>query len=283
LQLGLKNDLLRQKHNKKGSNMYKELNLYLILTLFITSTSQANTDLFNVSTFIPEVSGATYDSYQNAIWSVGDSGKRALGRTGLSNKKTDICPIIGHKIATDREDLVEDNEGNIWILSVGDNDKVRDDIEINMVSPIEAINNDSLTVKRTIKIKYPDGPKNVEAAFYFDDKIFIIEKTLSIFAKIYTIDITKDSPSVQTVKYFSSIKSIKTRFITAACIDKSEDVFILTYYGTFKLENWKSSKEVSTKTINFSPFISQMETLVCYKDQLLLATEDGAFWLEGKK
>ena len=263
--------------------MYKDLTISLILIFFITSTTQANTDLFNVSTLIPEVSGATYDSYQNAIWSVGESGKRVLGRTNLSTKETNVFPIIGHEIATDREELVEDSEGNIWILSVGDNDRVRDDIEINMVSPLEAIHNNSLTVQRTIKIQYPDGRKNVEAAFYFDDKIFLIEKTISSIAKIYTIDISKDSSSIQTVKYFTSIKSLKTRFITAACIDKSEDVFILTYYGTFKLNNWKNSKEVSTKTVNFSPFISQMETLVCYRDQLLLATEEGAFWLEGNK
>ncbi len=248
----------------------------------LANDSSKNQDYFNVSLIVPEVSGAVYDSYQNVIWSIGDSGKRIMGRTELSSKKTESVPIIGHPIATDREELVSDAKGNIWILSVGDNDSVRNDIEINMIDPTEFIHTNKLTVKRTIKLSYPDGPKDVEAAYYFEEKIYLIEKTFSSKAKIYSVDISQTAPMKQVAKYMTYIDSLKTRLITAACMDEKEDIYLLTYYGTFKLKNWKISTPIKTQTINVSPFISQMETLVCYKDKLMLATEDGAFWLENK-
>ncbi len=234
--------------------------------------------LFHLGGIINEVSGAVYDKQQNVIWSVGDSGDLVLGRTDMETNVTVRVPVVGKRIAREREELVMDNSGMLWILSTGDNHKERENVEINQVDPGSYLKTGDLQVLKTIVITYPQGAIDVEAAFVDGDQLYLIQKSFFRRSWIYTVDVSVSAPEIQKAKKYKKLKNNLARLITSACIDGRKDVFVLTYLGIYRLKNWQDAETVSARNVYFNPFFGQVETLVCDNRSFIVARESGRFW-----
>jgi len=132
--------------------------------------------VFHLGKYVNEPSGAVYDPNQEVMWSVGDSGDLILGRTNIKSQTTIKVPIKGN-IARDREELVMDKQGYLWVLSIGDNKRNRKNVEINQLDPNQYYTDGKLDVIKKIKFTYPYGAIDVEGAFIFENKLYFFEAT----------------------------------------------------------------------------------------------------------
>ncbi|MGK5086773.1 hypothetical protein WDW86_04390 [Bdellovibrionota bacterium FG-2] len=153
--------------------------------------------LFNISEYIPEVSGAVFDKKSKQFWTLPDSGNPPLlGRTDSQTFETTTFKIAGAK-NEDWEALLIDREHMLWILDVGDNDAIRDHVTLYRVDPSHAQESaqapKELPIIQQINVVYPEGPMNVEAGAILGNRIFLFEKTLTGHARTLSVDI---SPSV---------------------------------------------------------------------------------------
>ena len=237
--------------------------------------------VFHLGKYVNEPSGAVYDPNQEVMWSVGDSGDLILGRTNIKSQTTIKVPIKGN-IARDREELVMDKQGYLWVLSIGDNKRNRKNVEINQLDPNQYYTDGKLDVIKKIKFTYPYGAIDVEGAFIFENKLYLIQKTFFKKAWIYTIDISPEAATKQVATRFKRLKSNLARLITAACIDQNDEVYVQTYWGTFRLKNWQTSRKIWPKLVKFDPFVLQAETIVCHEDKLIIGRETGRFWWQNK-
>jgi hypothetical protein len=201
----------------------------------------------------------------------------------MQTKKTVIVPIVGREIARDREELVMDKNGLLWVLSVGDNHKKRSQVEINQVNPKDYLKSGKLPVQRTITITYPYGSIDVEGAFVHKDTLYLIQKNLFGRTWIYKVDISTMAPTKQVATRFKPLKKRSlAKLITAACIDDNDEVYVQTYWGTYQLKNWQTANYIKPRRIKFDLFVAQAETLVCFEDKLIIARETGRFWWQNK-
>ena len=238
--------------------------------------------LFDLGDHIDEISGAVYDVNQNVIWSLGDSSPMVLARTDVSTLETQVIDIEGVK-GGDREELVIDSEGYLWILCTGDNHKRRERVFMNQVDQRVLEKGKALKVMRTIETNYPKGAIDVEGAFVYGRKLFLIQKSFFKKAKIYTIDISPGSEPKQMATHFNSIYGFP-HLATGACIDENDQVFFVTYWGVFKILDWKNNPEdLRVKLVEFGPFFGQTETILCHKNRLIVARESGLFFYSKKR
>ena len=105
--------------------------------------------------------------------------------------------VIGAK-NKDWEAIVVGKEGQVWILDVGDNGAKRKKVSLHRFDPRDIVDG-KVNVNRTIKVKYPNGARDVEAAVYVGrlDKILLIGKRYFKKAPVAWVDVSADSPDKQ--------------------------------------------------------------------------------------
>jgi hypothetical protein len=232
--------------------------------------------LFHIGGLLNETSGAVYDYNQKVFWAVGDSGPMVLARVNEETKDVQIIPIEG-VVGGDREELVMDNNGFLWILCVGDNHDRHKNVHINQVDPRSYVKGQPLKIIKSIEFTYPGGPNDVEGAWVYNDELFLIQKSFLHKSWIYTLDISPKSPTVQVAKYFKQIVDLP-KMITGACMNKNENVFFVTYWGVYKLRGWKTENKLKDRMVEFNPTQWTSETLVCKANRLIVARETGRFF-----
>ncbi len=244
------------------------------------NTTTAGT-LFHIGEFLNETSGAVFDKSQKVFWAVGDSGPMVLARIDENNKDVEIVPIKG-VVGSDREELVMDDNGFLWILCTGDNHDRKDKVHINQVDPRSYVKGKSLDVIRTIELTYPGSPNDVEGAFVYINKLFLIQKSFIKQSWVYTVDLSPNSSNIQVAKYFKKMTDAP-KLITAACIDENDRVFFLTYWGIYEIEHWKKKDKLTGSMVDFNPLQWTSETLVCKDNHLIVARETGRFFYSAYK
>lgn len=238
--------------------------------------------VFDVSPAISEVSSVVYDPEQDTAWVHGDSGTPAeIGRLQLSKNETDIIAISG-AANIDWEAMVLTDDGNLWILDVGDNLASREDITCYRVNPALLDESMVLEVLQTITLSYPEGPMDVEAAVFKDGRIYLFEK-ISIVefrkARIVSIDVSPGAETDQVAEEEGWLPVIVS--ITDASISPEGDLYVLTYYGIFKCFFWQEKPRLSVFSKFF--FLGQQEAMAALgKNFFLVGVETGKFYLVKK-
>lgn len=239
------------------------------------NTIKAGT-LFDIGDSLNETSGAIFDKNQQVFWAVGDSGPMVLARIDENNKDVQIVPIKG-VVGSDREELVIDKNGFLWILCTGDNHDRKDKVHLNQVDLRSYVKGKPLDVIRTIQFTYPGSPNDVEGAFVYKNELFLIQKSFIKQSWIYTVDLSPNSSNIQVAKYFKQLADAP-KLITAACIDENDRVFFLTYWGVYEIKHWKKKDNLYGSMVDFNPLQWTSETLVCKDNHLIVARETGRFF-----
>ncbi len=234
--------------------------------------------LFSVAPAVEEVSAAVYDPETHMLWSLGDSGTgTSIGRTDLAAGTTETITVLGAD-NTDWEALVADEYANLWIVDAGDNGAVRSGVVFYLIDP-ESLDGDTISVERSIAVSYADGPMDVEAALYFDEHIYLIEKIPLLSerrtARIVRIDAAPGAEDTQLAEPAGELRLGAA--VTDAALTSEGTLYVLTYIGVFACPNW-SAGLCRAAPLRFF-FVGQQETLVLLTDNLLLiGAESGYFF-----
>lgn len=306
--------------------------------------------LFRVHPHVSEASGATVVRNANGTydyWSLGDSDSGAvLARTDLANLRTERVALASRSGSppvanVDWESLSPDLEGNLWIIDGGGNNLPRDRIVAYQVNPNDPTR--PLPITRHVVIEYPrtpvahgadaagepldpfalagrllvgvpfsaTGPPDIEASFIQDGSLFLIEKTVLGFARVFHADLTTPgtgrAPAQISARLIGSLCAIARKGTApqtlAAVTDASRcasHVYLLTYRGVFALpvsEFLSAAEKRDPDTIigaesltsvlslvGHSGRLAQAEGLVALSsDEFLISREDGRVfrWRQG--
>ena len=179
--------------------------------------------------------------------------------------------------------MVQDQESNLWILDVGDNRKIRPYVTIYMIDKNALqTQNKTITVSRKIRFSYPDGPRNVEAAFFEGTYLYLVEKKVASDPKLAFIDISSDWGVIQIATECGIIPGLSS--VTDASVSPSGNVYILTYFGVYQYNNATNQNKRSIKQL-FSGDWKQAESLIALSDNnFFVGNEEGQIfqWKNGQ-
>jgi len=235
--------------------------------------------VFDVGAEIIEVSAAALDPDGDAIWTSGDEwGDTTVALTDLETGDTASFTVTGAQ-SFDWEAMVMDDQRNLWILDVGDNGALRDHVTCYQVAARVPAGEPVLPVLRSISVTYPDGPMDVEAAAYDDERIYLFEKIpldQSRDALIVSIDVSAQADSVQVARQEGTIPVFL--WITDASVSPEEGyLYLLTYLGIFECRGWRSG-DWNTLFIMFF-FLGQQEAMVALgRNSFYVGIEPGPFF-----
>lgn len=238
--------------------------------------------MFDVSPEIVEASSVVYDPVTDRAWVHGDQGSGALlGRVHPDENATDIIEVAG-AVNKDWEALVFTDDGHLWIVDAGDNEAKRETVQCYRVNPELLDAGMVLEVLQTITFTYPEGPVNVEAAVFKNNRLYLFEK-ISIFefrpARIFSIDVAPDAEFNQVAVEEGTLPVIVS--ITDASLSPEGILYVLTYYGIFECYCWQDKPRFALFAKFF--FLGQQEALAALgKNLFLVGVETGEFYLVKK-
>jgi len=249
--------------------------------------------IFNVKPAIKEVSSAVKDKIRQVIWTVGDSGTGPyMGRTNLSTFKTERIEVLG-VVNRDWEALVLDSRGHVWLLDVGNNFFNHNPVKAHQINPdnikvrtIDGVDSLVVTPDRTVILRYPKKfAVDCEAAIVKDDRLYLIQKSFFWHnPKVYSADISPESPNKQTLNLEGSLKNyrgIRKAVITDAGISEDgETVYTLSYGILYKYHNFfKFNKTGYAEHIDTFNFGMSESLTVLGDNRFYIGYENGNFFL----
>ncbi len=98
-----------------------------------------------------------------SVFAVDGSGTRAVLRLDVA--------------ATDWEDIATTSDGMIWVADTGDNDGVRESVQLHVAEEPDTLVSSTLSAT-TYDLRYPDGPHDAEALLVdpADDRVYLVTK-----------------------------------------------------------------------------------------------------------
>jgi len=241
---------------------------------------------FTVAPEIREVSAAVFDSAEGLLWTLGDGGdgiREKIGRTSLADRSTTSLLVTG-ACNHDWEALAMDDGGRLWILDVGDNGAVREQVLLHRVDPGDAAGQ-SVPVTRTITVTYPDGPMDVEAGACFQDTVYLFEKRLFPRTgagplRVLAVDVSEASGNYQEALPAGTLPVCRT--VTDASVSPEGYLYLLTYTGIIACGDWHSPVRSAWPVLFF--FLGQQESLAALgRNSFYVGVEDGSFYCVRKR
>ena len=245
-------------------------------------TKMKRRDLFNLNGLVPEVSGAAYDRARGVIWTLSDGKRKSprlfLGVTSMKSYETKIVTILGAE-NINWEAIVMDANNHVWMLDVGDNDRIRPDVQLYEMDPDKINEKNEVTVERRINVTYEEGgPRNVEAGFFFEGKLFLIEKHRHDDPKVAYIDFATLQGANAVAMNYKHIKEV--RWITDATVTEQGDIYLLSYLGIYHIVHNDKHDKFEPKEFEFEDKWGQAESLFSFEDgKLVIGDEYGNFFI----
>ncbi len=189
--------------------------------------------------------------------------------------------LEGRPEKMDWEGMAKDDEGNIYIADFGDNRSQRKYIQIHILSPL-AENIDKTTNFKTFDVCYPDQkPRNCEAVFYMNCKIYIITKveTNSQNSKeqeIFCLDACVEGET----NYLRKIGEINIPSVVtgASYSSQNKKLAVMTYDGIGIYDVEKESDLLNPITHFIYAVLGQSEAICFDGDDLVMTNEPGRIW-----
>ncbi|MEO8535395.1 MAG: hypothetical protein ABI441_16680 [Flavobacterium sp.] len=274
--------------------------LFALSIVLLACQQQSDNDLktlFSLPKKLKEVSGITYFSETNLIYTLEDSGNAnkiyALNADGKLNKAI----TISNAINVDWEDITKDQEGNIYIGDFGNNDNERKDLCIYKVSKNE-MDKENAVSEYKVSFSYPEQtefpPKkkelffDVEGFFEHGNYFYLFTKNRSKgfdgTAFIYKI---LNAPGIQKATKIGEFKTCDNYnhcVLTSATISPDgKKVVLLSHDKIVLFEGYKGDlfHTGSQTEIKLNHF-SQKEAIVFKDNKTLLIADEKTNKVGGK-
>ena len=264
--------------------------LFSFVFLSCQQDSNSLEKLYSLPNKLKEVSGITYSSETNLLWTLEDSGNaNAIYGLNFQNGKIEKTITIENTENIDWEDITKDKNGNLYIGDFGNNDNERKDLCIYKIDK-KSLNSESAVQAYKVSFAYPeqkDFPPKKSAMFYDVEGFFEFKNNFYLFTKnrskgfdgtafLYKIPNTPGVHQAVLMGEFKTCDDYNHCAITSATISPDESkVAILTHDKIFLFENFKDDNFLNgTKTILELNHFSQKEA-VCFNDNdhLFIADE----------
>jgi hypothetical protein len=264
--------------------------LFSFVFLSCQQDSNSLETLYSLPKKLKEVSGITYLSETNLLWTLEDSGNaNAIYGLNFENGKIEKTITIENTENIDWEDITKDKNGNLYIGDFGNNDNEREDLCIYKIDK-NSLTSESVVPAYKVSFAYPeqkDFPPKKSALFYDVEGFFEFKNNFYLFTKnrskgfdgtafLYKIPNTAGFHQAILMGEFKTCDNYNHCAITSATISPDESkVAILTHDKIFLFENFKDDSFLNgTKTILKLNHFSQKEA-VCFNDNdhLFIADE----------
>jgi hypothetical protein len=165
-------------------------NYIFILSVFIFLSCQqdsgALTTVYSLPKKLKEVSGITYLSESNLLWTLEDSGNaNEIYGLNFENGKIEKTITIENTENIDWEDITKDKDGNLYIGDFGNNDNERTDLSIYKIDK-KALNTENAIPAYKVSFAYPeqkDFPPKKTEMFYDVEGFFEFKNNFYLFTK----------------------------------------------------------------------------------------------------
>jgi hypothetical protein len=270
--------------------MKKHFSLIFIFVM-VLSCNQDSSIIKTVFLFpknLKEVSGISYSSKTNLVWTLEDSGNQnkiyGLNTIGVIGRAI----TIENTINVDWEDITQDNDGNLYIGDFGNNDNVRKDLCVYKIAKASLVNNKLLPAYK-ISFEYPEQvefPPKKKTLFYDVEGFFEFKNNFYLFTKnrsskfdgtvfVYKVPNASGFHKAKLIGQFKTCEDFDNCAITSAAISpEGTKVVLLSHSKIWLFENFSSDDFLSgTKTEIDLQHYSQKEA-ICFKDNTTLLIAD---------
>jgi hypothetical protein len=270
--------------------MKKHFSLIFIFVM-VLSCNQDSSIIKTVFLFpknLKEVSGISYSSKTNLLWTLEDSGNKNIIYGLNSIGAIGRAITIENTINVDWEDITQDNDGNLYIGDFGNNDNVRKDLCIYKIAKASLVNNKLLPAYK-ISFEYPEQvefPPKKKTLFYDVEGFFEFKNNFYLFTKnrssefdgtvfVYKVPNTSGFHKAELIGQFKTCEDFDNCAITSAAISpEGTKAVLLSHSKIWLFENFSSDDFLSgTKTEIDLLHYSQKEA-ICFKDNTTLLIAD---------
>ena len=226
-------------------------------------------------------------SKKGLFWVLDDSGNEdriyAITKKGEAFAKGDYK---GQKIKgaknRDWEDILADDKGHIIIADIGNNCRCREDLAFYVLEETKPSEEKNEVIQK-IRFSYPPIyiagiPKSTnydsEAAFFFDDHIYLLTKHgwLDRKTRLYKVPNVDSSYAEVELEFIEEIKMDGA--VTAADYDEeNKRLSILTYTSVWVFETSEDGDLFTGKAFRKSIKADQVESITFDKDALIIVDE----------
>jgi hypothetical protein len=264
--------------------------LFVFTFLSCQQDSGTLTTVYSLPKKLKEVSGITYLSESNLLWTLEDSGNaNEIYGLNFENGKIEKTITIENTENIDWEDITKDKDGNLYIGDFGNNDNERKDLSIYKIDK-KALNTENAIPAYKISFEYPEQkdfpPKktkmffDVEGFFEFKNNFYLFTKNRSKgfdgTAFLYKIPNTAGFHQAVLMGEFKTCDNYNHCAITAATISPDgSKVAVLTHDTVFLFESFEGDNFLDgTKTsLELNHFSQKEAASFIDNDKLFIADE----------
>ncbi|MCG8650240.1 MAG: hypothetical protein MI861_10420, partial [Pirellulales bacterium] len=229
---------------------------------------------------------------QDRFWTHNDSGGKnrifAFDSTGKMTGRCDLPSAQAH----DWEDMCAfklHGAPKLLIADCGDNDAEREFISLYLLDEPDPNQQTRASRIQSLRIRYPNGPRNCEAVAVDADRniIVLVEKSALATAGIYLIPLPHDESSAHNLE-ITRVGTIPMPMVTAMDIDAdSGDIWLCNYFQAFRFPCRQRNESVQQQLSRLPeahelPRWRQIEALAIDQAHAVWITSEGSPMLLGK-
>lgn len=254
-------------------------NLILSTILLLSCDTGKLTVVADIPNHLKEASACEISSKSNLIWLIEDAGNdnHLYGMDEKGVLKKDLAILNSKNI--DWEDLVSDNDGNMYVGDFGNNSKKRKSFTIYKVSnPDQAV--DKVTSER-IEFDLPKGMKSedFEAFFLLKDHFYIFSKETKT-CRLLKVPNQIGTHTAQLVEKFN-LDGKHNRITSADISDDGKTVVLLNHDKVWKITDFNSDEFFSGTVEELKFGHDSQKEGVCFKNDSTLYITDESNGAEG--
>lgn len=229
----------------------------------------------DLSNNLKELSGFAKDTKGEFIWAIGDKDETVV-KIGINLKTIEKFTVSGI-INKNWEALTFDNDGMLWILDIGDNKNNRKHVEFHKINPIAAKDN-ILMVERTYKVTYPEKQLDVEAGFFHNNRIYLVERDNFEAVRFFYAPLPKKNDNSTDIKALNFGMIPTGSSITDAAITEDGRLYFLTFFDIEEVQNWQDINKRKLRLVK-KIFLGQQEALgITGPNEFIVGTEAGSIY-----
>lgn len=240
---------------------------------------------------LKEVSGITLSKDKKTIWAIEDRGnKNAV--YGLNEDGQMVAKIpVENSENTDWEDIISDQQGNIYIGDFGNNDNDRKDLAI-LKTDLKDINQTTTKVIQTTKFHYQgqtDFPPKKSNLLYDCEAFVEMNGNFYLFTKnrskgfdgtflVFQVPNKEGDFEAKLIGKLQLQGGYNDAAITSATINSTKDKIVLLTHKNIHVLTGFTANDFSTAKIQKIPLNhnSQKEAIVFHDDNTLMIVDEKA-------
>lgn len=240
---------------------------------------------------LKEVSGITLSKDKKTIWTIEDRGnKNAV--YGLNEDGQMVAKIpVENSENTDWEDIISDQQGNIYIGDFGNNDNDRKDLAI-LKTDLKDVNQTTTKVIQTTKFHYQgqtDFPPKKSNLLYDCEAFVEMNGNFYLFTKnrskgfdgtflVFQVPNKEGDFEAKLIGKLQLQGGYNDAAITSATINSTKDKIVLLTHKNIHVLTGFTANDFSTAKIQKIPLNhnSQKEAIVFHDDNTLMIADEKA-------